>query len=226
MSGGEYNRGSLTRLDVHVAQGNSLQSKRHPSRNNDASRSSRVSTHVAASGPRGHGAVAVVASSSLSGVVRFENEPCRRERASTRPPPPPPLQNSSTAPRFVVGPLTSRNDTHRINPPAASHGSSHRLLLPFLAMATAERAPEQLAPPPPPPERAMGFAERAVAAAGAAVVSAVLVNPLDVAKVCAAPLTPYHLANCHAPASLSARTKRIVLRVRGSRHFPAPWRGF
>lgn len=49
-------------------------------------------------------------------------------------------------------------------------------------MATAERAPEQLAPPPPPPERAMGFAERAVAAAGAAVVSAVLVNPLDVAK--------------------------------------------
>jgi hypothetical protein len=29
----------------------------------------------------------------------------------------------------------------------------------------------------------MGFAERALAAAGAAVVSAVLVNPLDVAKV-------------------------------------------
>lgn len=29
----------------------------------------------------------------------------------------------------------------------------------------------------------MGFAERSVAAAGAAVVSAVLVNPLDVAKV-------------------------------------------
>ncbi|CAL4952467.1 unnamed protein product [Urochloa decumbens] len=39
-------------------------------------------------------------------------------------------------------------------------------------------------PPPPPPaaERDMGFAERALAAAGAAVVSAVLVNPLDVAK--------------------------------------------
>ncbi|OEL30172.1 Mitochondrial carrier protein MTM1 [Dichanthelium oligosanthes] len=39
-------------------------------------------------------------------------------------------------------------------------------------------------PPPPPPaaERDMGFAERAVAAAGAAVMSAVLVNPLDVAK--------------------------------------------
>jgi hypothetical protein len=32
----------------------------------------------------------------------------------------------------------------------------------------------------------MGFTERAVAAAGAAVISAVLVNPLDVAKVCAA----------------------------------------
>uniref|UniRef100_A0A0D9UYG9 Mitochondrial carrier protein n=1 Tax=Leersia perrieri TaxID=77586 RepID=A0A0D9UYG9_9ORYZ len=45
----------------------------------------------------------------------------------------------------------------------------------------AERAPE---PPPPPAaaEREMGFAERAVAASGAAVVSAVLVNPLDVAK--------------------------------------------
>jgi len=40
-------------------------------------------------------------------------------------------------------------------------------------------------PPPPPPatERDIGFAERAVAAAGAAVISAVLVNPLDVAKV-------------------------------------------
>lgn len=39
-------------------------------------------------------------------------------------------------------------------------------------------------PPPKPPatERDIGFAERAVAAAGAAVVSAVLVNPLDVAK--------------------------------------------
>ncbi|XP_039810813.1 mitochondrial carrier protein MTM1-like isoform X4 [Panicum virgatum] len=39
-------------------------------------------------------------------------------------------------------------------------------------------------PPPPPPaaERDMGFAERSLAAAGAAVVSAVLVNPLDVAK--------------------------------------------
>uniref|UniRef100_A0A0E0BZ85 Mitochondrial carrier protein n=2 Tax=Oryza meridionalis TaxID=40149 RepID=A0A0E0BZ85_9ORYZ len=56
----------------------------------------------------------------------------------------------------------------------------------------AEQAPEPtppLPPPPPPPpppvaaaERGMGFAERAVAAAGAAVVSAVLVNPLDVAK--------------------------------------------
>jgi solute carrier family 25 protein 39/40 len=43
----------------------------------------------------------------------------------------------------------------------------------------------QGAPPPPPPatEREIGFAERAVAAAGAAVISAVLVNPLDVAKV-------------------------------------------
>ena len=40
-------------------------------------------------------------------------------------------------------------------------------------------------PPPPQPaaERDMGFAERSLAAAGAAVVSAVLVNPLDVAKV-------------------------------------------
>ncbi|KAF8643656.1 hypothetical protein HU200_066712 [Digitaria exilis] len=40
-------------------------------------------------------------------------------------------------------------------------------------------------PPPPPPaaERDMGFAERAVSAAGAAVVSAILVNPLDVAKM-------------------------------------------
>ncbi|KAL5228213.1 hypothetical protein ABZP36_016478 [Zizania latifolia] len=46
----------------------------------------------------------------------------------------------------------------------------------------AKQAPD---PPPTPPraaEREMGFAERAVAAAGAAVVSAVLVNPLDVAK--------------------------------------------
>jgi solute carrier family 25 protein 39/40 len=42
-------------------------------------------------------------------------------------------------------------------------------------------------PAPPPAERAMGFTERAVAAAGAAVISAVLVNPLDVAKVCARP---------------------------------------
>uniref|UniRef100_A0ACD5VEL2 Uncharacterized protein n=1 Tax=Avena sativa TaxID=4498 RepID=A0ACD5VEL2_AVESA len=49
-------------------------------------------------------------------------------------------------------------------------------------MATTDRAPEPTSPPPPPAERAMGFAERAVAAAGAAVVSAVLVNPLDVAK--------------------------------------------
>ncbi|KAM0857504.1 hypothetical protein ACQ4PT_048466 [Festuca glaucescens] len=48
-------------------------------------------------------------------------------------------------------------------------------------MTTTGRAPEP-APPPPPAERAMGFAERAVAAAGAAVISAVLVNPLDVAK--------------------------------------------
>ncbi|XBI26259.1 hypothetical protein VPH35_051021 [Triticum aestivum] len=113
--------------------------------------SSRVSTHVAASEPRGHGAVAVVASSSLSGVVRFENEPCLNYR---------------------------QRYTHTHNQ------SVRRLLLSLssLAMATAERAPEQLAPPPPPPERAMGFAERAVAAAGAAVVSAVLVNPLDVAK--------------------------------------------
>uniref|UniRef100_A0A0D9Y5F4 Mitochondrial carrier protein n=1 Tax=Oryza glumipatula TaxID=40148 RepID=A0A0D9Y5F4_9ORYZ len=49
----------------------------------------------------------------------------------------------------------------------------------------AEQAPEPPPPPPPPvaaAERGMGFAERAVAAAGAAVVSAVLVNPLDVAK--------------------------------------------
>ena len=38
-------------------------------------------------------------------------------------------------------------------------------------------------PPPPAAERDMGFAERSLAAAGAAVVSAVLVNPLDVAKV-------------------------------------------
>lgn len=36
---------------------------------------------------------------------------------------------------------------------------------------------------PPATERDIGFAERAVAAAGAAVISAVLVNPLDVAKV-------------------------------------------
>lgn len=34
-----------------------------------------------------------------------------------------------------------------------------------------------------PRDYTMGFAERSVAAAGAAVVSAVLVNPLDVAKV-------------------------------------------
>lgn len=34
-----------------------------------------------------------------------------------------------------------------------------------------------------PHDYTMGFAERSVAAAGAAVVSAVLVNPLDVAKV-------------------------------------------
>ncbi|TVU22950.1 hypothetical protein EJB05_32672, partial [Eragrostis curvula] len=37
-------------------------------------------------------------------------------------------------------------------------------------------------PPPPAAERDMAFAERAAAAAGAAVMSAVLVNPLDVAK--------------------------------------------
>jgi hypothetical protein len=45
----------------------------------------------------------------------------------------------------------------------------------------------------------MGFAERAVAAAGAAVISAVLVNPLDVAKVRATPRRRPHRTNWQLP---------------------------
>jgi hypothetical protein len=60
-------------------------------------------------------------------------------------------------------------------------------------------------PAPPPAERAMGFTERAVAAAGAAVISAVLVNPLDVAKVCAASHHPHRIPDYQLPyTSLSA----------------------
>ncbi|WVZ72887.1 hypothetical protein U9M48_021276 [Paspalum notatum var. saurae] len=64
---------------------------------------------------------------------------------------------------------------------------SPRIRLPILRYSPPSMEMEQAPgsgplPPPPAPERDMGFAERAVAAAGAAVVSAVLVNPLDVAK--------------------------------------------
>jgi solute carrier family 25 protein 39/40 len=59
----------------------------------------------------------------------------------------------------------------------------------------------QGAPPPPPAtEREIGFAERAVAAAGAAVISAVLVNPLDVAKVPGDPVV----------ASIASREENFV----------------
>ncbi|KAF8733547.1 hypothetical protein HU200_014849 [Digitaria exilis] len=58
---------------------------------------------------------------------------------------------------------------------------------PRTVSAAMEQASGSGPPPPPSPppaaERDMGFAERAVSAAGAAVVSAILVNPLDVAKV-------------------------------------------
>ncbi|CAD6258978.1 unnamed protein product [Miscanthus lutarioriparius] len=49
-------------------------------------------------------------------------------------------------------------------------------------MEQGQGTPAAAPPPPPATERDIGFTERAVAAAGAAVVSAVLVNPLDVAK--------------------------------------------
>nr|CAB3471675.1 unnamed protein product [Digitaria exilis] len=65
-------------------------------------------------------------------------------------------------------------------------------------------------PPSPPPaaERDMGFAERAVSAAGAAVVSAILVNPLDVAKT-----------------RLQAQAAGVVYNPVSMTHFPSAYSG-
>ncbi|XP_062189501.1 mitochondrial carrier protein MTM1-like isoform X2 [Phragmites australis] len=125
------------------------------------------SQHIAARAPR-------VPVETAGGESRGEAS-CRVER---RPPCPSLalLPNSSAAARSLRPSFASPvpfTANLLIRP------SSSRLCFPT---AMEQEASEPSPPPPPAAERDLGFAERAVAAAGAAVVSAVLVNPLDVAK--------------------------------------------
>ncbi|XP_044356092.1 mitochondrial carrier protein MTM1 isoform X1 [Triticum aestivum] len=119
--------------------------------------SSRVSTHVAASGPRVHGAVAVVASSSLSGAVRFENEPCRRERASTRPPPPPSSPGFLHAAAICGRPLTTASSPSPSSPwpprsePRSSSSLRRRRRRPSAPWGSRSGPSRRPAPPSSPP---------------------------------------------------------------------------